>query len=85
MKAAAAPASVEGHGASGLPEAAGALARRPSTRVVAALWAATVLAAIAEAALTLAALGGALRVRSQPGDGTILSGELPLTPCVRRR
>jgi len=33
----------------------------------------------------LAALGGALRVRSQPGDGTILSGELPLTPCVRRR
>jgi len=33
----------------------------------------------------LAALGGALRVRSQLGDGTILSGELPLTPCVRRR
>jgi signal transduction histidine kinase len=26
----------------------------------------------------LAALGGALRVRSQPGHGTILSGELPL-------
>jgi signal transduction histidine kinase len=28
----------------------------------------------------LAALGGALQVRSQPGHGTILSGELPLTP-----
>ena len=27
----------------------------------------------------LAALGGALHIRSQPGDGTILSGELPLT------
>jgi signal transduction histidine kinase len=27
----------------------------------------------------LAALGGALQVRSQPGHGTILSGELPLT------
>ncbi|HEY7011386.1 MAG TPA: histidine kinase [Streptosporangiaceae bacterium] len=27
----------------------------------------------------LAALGGALRVRSQPGHGTMLSGELPLT------
>jgi len=28
----------------------------------------------------LAALGGALHVRSQPGRGTILSGRLPLTP-----
>ncbi len=27
----------------------------------------------------LAALGGALHIRSQPGEGTILSGELPLT------
>ena len=55
MKPTAAPASAEGQGASGLPERAGALARRPSTRVVAALWAATVLAAIVEAALTLVA------------------------------
>ncbi len=55
MKPTAAPASAEGQGASGLPERAGALARRPSTRVVAALWAATVLAAMAEAALTLVA------------------------------
>ena len=31
----------------------------------------------------LAALGGALRVRSQPGHGTILSGELPLAAAGR--
>jgi len=30
----------------------------------------------------LAALGGALQVRSQPGHGTILSGELPLPHLV---
>jgi signal transduction histidine kinase len=30
----------------------------------------------------LAALGGALRVRSQPGHGTMLSGELPLPYLV---
>lgn len=30
----------------------------------------------------LAALGGALQVRSQPGDGTILSGQLPLPHLV---
>jgi signal transduction histidine kinase len=30
----------------------------------------------------LAALGGALHVRSQPGHGTILSGELPLPHLV---
>src|SRR5215470_10858965 len=55
MKPTAAPASAEGRVASGLAEGAGTLARRSSTRVVAALWAATVLAAIAEAALTLVA------------------------------
>jgi signal transduction histidine kinase len=49
------PASAEGQGASGLPEGAGALARRPSTSVVAALWAVTVLAAMVAAALTLVA------------------------------
>jgi hypothetical protein len=47
MKPTAVPASAEGEGGSGLPEGAGALARRPSTRVVAALWAVTVLAAMA--------------------------------------
>jgi hypothetical protein len=57
LKTTAAPASAEGQCASGLPEEAGALARRPSTRVVAALRAATVLAAIAEAALSLVAQG----------------------------
>jgi hypothetical protein len=57
LKTTQAPASAEGQHASGLPEGAGALARRPSTRVVAALWAATVLAAIAEAALSLVARG----------------------------
>ena len=30
----------------------------------------------------LFALGGALQVRSQPGDGTILSGQLPLPHLV---
>jgi len=55
MKPTAAPANAEGRVASGLAEGAGTLARRSSTRVVAALWAATVLAAIAEAALTLVA------------------------------
>ena len=30
----------------------------------------------------LAALGGALQIRSQPGHGTILSGELPLPRLV---
>ena len=30
----------------------------------------------------LAALGGALQVRSQPGHGTILSGQLPLSHLV---
>jgi len=55
MKLTAALASADGQGASGLPERASALARRPSTRVVAVLWAVTVLAAIAEAALTLVA------------------------------
>ena len=57
MKPSAAPASADGQGASGLPERAGALARRPSTRVVAVLWAVIVLAAIAGAALTLVAGG----------------------------
>ena len=55
MKPTAAPASTEGHGGSGLPQGAGALTRRRTTRVVAALWAVTVLAAMAEAALTLVA------------------------------
>ena len=61
MKPAAAPVSAEGQDVSGLPEGAGALARRPSTRVVAALWAVTVLAAMAGAALTLVARGDLAR------------------------
>jgi hypothetical protein len=55
MKPTAAPASADGQGASGLPERADALARRPSTKVVAPLWAVTVLAAMAGVALTLVA------------------------------
>ena len=61
MKPSAAPASAVGQGASGLPERAGALARRPSTRVVAVLWAVIVLAAMAGAALTLVAGGNLAR------------------------
>jgi hypothetical protein len=51
----------DGEGASGLPEGAGALARRPSTRAVAPLWAVTVLAAVAGAALTVVAGGDLAR------------------------
>ena len=57
MKPSAAPASAVGQGASGLQERAGTLARRPSTRVVAVLWAVIVMAAMAGAALTLVAGG----------------------------
>ena len=74
MKSTAAPASAEGQGASGLPEGAGPLARRPSTRIVGALWAATVLTAMAEAALTFVA-----RDSLAHGD---LASQLALAVCA---
>ena len=57
VKLTAAPASAEDQGAAGLPERAAVPARRPPMRVIAALWAVTVLAAMAEAALSLVARG----------------------------
>ena len=55
VKLTAAPASAEDQGAAGLPERAAVPARRPPVRVITALWAVTVLAAMAGAALTLVA------------------------------
>ena len=57
MKLTAAPASAEDQGAAGLPERTAVPALRPPMRVTAALWAVTVLAAMAEAALSLVARG----------------------------
>ena len=57
MKLTAAPASAEDQGAAGLPERTAVPALRPPMRVIAALWAMTVLAAMAEAALSLVARG----------------------------
>ena len=57
VKLTAAPASAEDQGAAGLPERTAVPALRPPMRVIAALWAMTVLAAMAEAALSLVARG----------------------------
>src|SRR6266487_1715666 len=57
VKLTAAPASTQDQGASGLPGRPAVLARRPSMRVVVALWAVTVLAAMAGAASGPAAAG----------------------------
>ena len=57
VKLIAAPASAEDQGAAGLPERTAVPALRPPMRVIAALWAMTVLAAMAEAALSLVARG----------------------------
>ena len=53
MKLATAPASAESQGAAGPPWRTGGADRRPSMRVIAALWAVIVLAAIAGAAMTI--------------------------------
>jgi len=55
VKLTAAPASAEDQGATGASGRAAAPGRRPSGRLITALWAATVLAAVAGAALTLVA------------------------------
>ena len=74
MKLTAAPASAQDQGAAGLPARAAVPARRPSMRLIAALWAATVLAAMAGSALTLVARGDLAR-----GD---LASQLAITVSV---